>query len=150
MSESSLTLAVYGTLRRGQRNHDLLAGARWLGLGFLSGSLYDVPRTPYRAYPYPAYVSTPQGRVTVEVYELSDAFMLAALDRLEHYLPANEAASQYLRRVVDVIDGPVADAFAYLYNGSPDELGELIPGGDWVSHASGPAAWGHVSSEPAT
>ncbi len=136
MSESSITVAVYGTLRRGQRNHGLLAGARSLGVGLLAGSLYDVPRTPYRAYPYPAFLPTSHGRVAVEVYEVFDAGVLAAIDRLEHYLPADEAASQYLRRVVEVIDGPVADASAYVYNGPPYELGELIPDGDWVAHAS--------------
>ena len=136
MIESSSTLAVYGTLRHGQRNHGLLVGARSLGVGFLAGSLYDVPRTPYRAYPYPALVPTSRGRVTVELYQVVDAAVLAAIDRLEHHRPADEATSQYLRRVVEVINGPVAEASAYLYNGPPDELGELIPDGDWVAHAS--------------
>lgn len=45
-------IAVYGTLRRGQRNHGLLAGAQFLGTGFVIGALFDVPRTPFRAYAY--------------------------------------------------------------------------------------------------
>ena len=135
MSEAILPLAVYGTLRRGQRNHVLLLGARSLGTGFLAGSLYDVPRTPYRAYPYPAFIPSSQGHVTVEVYEVVDAAALAAIDRLEHYLPADEPASQYLRRVLEVMDGPVAEASAYIYNGPLDELGERIADGDWVAHA---------------
>jgi gamma-glutamylcyclotransferase (GGCT)/AIG2-like uncharacterized protein YtfP len=126
-------IAVYGTLRRGQRNHRLLAGAEFLGAGFVSGALFDMPRTLLREYAYPALVESSDGRVAVEVYRLASDEMLAALDALEQYNPSDEAGSEYLRRTVDVFECSVSRAYAYLYHGARDELGDPIATGDWLA-----------------
>jgi gamma-glutamylcyclotransferase (GGCT)/AIG2-like uncharacterized protein YtfP len=36
--------------------------------------------------------------------------------------------------LVDIVDGPVDEAWIYVYNGPPEAKGPPIPDGDWVAH----------------
>jgi gamma-glutamylcyclotransferase (GGCT)/AIG2-like uncharacterized protein YtfP len=128
-----LVVAVYGTLRRGERNHGLLDGAAFLGTGWVSGSIHHIGGTPSWPYAYPGLVPEPAGRVLIEIYRITGDAMLAALDDLEQFDPADPDGSPYARRVVPVIDGPVDHASVYFYQGTGEDLGDIVSGGDWVA-----------------
>ncbi|MEO5939592.1 MAG: gamma-glutamylcyclotransferase family protein [Candidatus Limnocylindrales bacterium] len=140
MTEPPIVLAVYGTLRRGERNDGFLAGATFLGHGTVRGRLHEMARSRLRAYAYPALVAAEVGAVVVELYALPDDASLAAADALEAFDPTDEVGSEYVRRVLPVLNGPVVEAWVYLYNGPPADVGPEIADGDWVAHRarSGP------------
>lgn len=130
-------LAVYGTLRHGERNAPLLRGASFLGTARIAGRLREMRPSATRAYGYPSLVLDGTGQVVVELYGLADASSLAAVDDLEAFDPADDAGSEYVRCAVPVIGGPVERAWVYVYNGPPEEMGEVIPSGDWTAHSPG-------------
>lgn len=101
-------VAVYGTLKQGQENHHLLAGALFLGKDRLRQIvLYDLG-------PYPAARLGASSGIEVEIYKV-DQSMLEAMDTLEEYDPQSETASLYQRARVPSVFG---EAWIYLYNGS--------------------------------
>jgi gamma-glutamylcyclotransferase (GGCT)/AIG2-like uncharacterized protein YtfP len=121
---------VYGSLKRGFRNHRLLAANEFVGAGITE------PR--YRLInlgPYPAMIETGAEplSVTGELYRIDEA-TLASLDRLE------EEGTLYQRIVAPIttLDGGACDqrmvtvsAWTYLWLRQPSEY-PLWPGATWV------------------
>ena len=108
---------VYGTLLRGERNHQLLAEARFVceavtGPGF---ELADLGT-------FPAMLRGRSGGVSGEVYAV-DSQTLAALDRLERH------PHFYRRTRVTLTNGPCAEA--YLLEAEHARGRPRIASGDW-------------------
>ena len=76
---SSLTVFVYGSLKRGFSNHALLYGAAFLG-EYVTPARY----TMYDLGPYPAVSIGGETPISGEVFAV-DGRILAALDELEDY-----------------------------------------------------------------
>ncbi|HTW62152.1 MAG TPA: gamma-glutamylcyclotransferase family protein [Terracidiphilus sp.] len=103
------TIFVYGTLKRGCRNHHFLKSAEFLG-----EALTEPGYRMIDCGSYPGMVRADNGeRVTGEVYRV-DASLLAALDRFE------DAPDEYLRTTIRLSDGRAAQA--YLYRGPTAHL----------------------------
>jgi gamma-glutamylcyclotransferase (GGCT)/AIG2-like uncharacterized protein YtfP len=152
-----LVMFFYGTLKRGERNHErFCGGALNVEEGAVRGDVYDLP------FGYPALVVPGEsiyafgtgdfardaeeqwrlGRELVsllagprafgEIFAFDDPELrLPALDRLEGFDPA-DASSHYLRVLlpVETNEGSVLLAWAYVV----EELsGSHLPGGRWPS-----------------
>lgn len=102
----------------------------YAGRGRIRASLFDLGI-------YPAAIPAQDGStVAGELYELIDApVVLAALDELEGFRPAEPARSLYLRVLTDVRmdDGRTEQAWAYFYN-APLGRAERIESGDYLEH----------------
>jgi gamma-glutamylcyclotransferase (GGCT)/AIG2-like uncharacterized protein YtfP len=122
----------YGTLRTGF-NRTTRAGIdtflRFAGRASIAGKLFDLGI-------YPAAVPASDARVWGEVFEMADAAtVLAALDRIEGYRPAEPDRSLYTRvRVPATLDdGRTEDVWVYFYN-APLGRAPRITSGDYLEH----------------
>ncbi|MYL22650.1 gamma-glutamylcyclotransferase [Halomonas alkaliantarctica] len=113
-------VAVYGTLKRGYRNHTWLEGATLLGQDRLTAlSLYDLG-------PYPGAKREVSRGTVIEVYAI-DARQLARLDELEDFIAHAPHTGVYDRAIFATQHG---EAWCYLYNA--DIEGALrIESGEW-------------------
>ena len=128
MSAEPHAFFVYGTLKRGQSNYHLIAGAVCdAAIATVRGRLYDVG-------PFPALADGDEC-VYGEVLTIDPDVLprlLAILDDLEGYDPIDPDGSMYVRRLVTATDagGRELVAHAYFYNRDPDPFVHL-PGGEW-------------------
>jgi len=124
---------VYGSLRRGQRYHHLIQGARHIGDCQLppSYTLFDLG-------PYPALRTGGGEPVLGEVYAV-DAALLHRLDLLERH------PLEFRRRLVAT---PAGMAWIYLYSRNPAPATPTVEHGDWSRYLSeqGRARAGKTSS----
>ena len=106
---------VYGTLKRGEKNHHWLEGASWQGEAELSGVLlHDLG-------PFPMAVIG-EGTAIGEVYAVEE-HGLARLDELEGY------PRLYDRQMLSLNDG--RRAWVYLVRPRQVRHAPLVVGGSW-------------------
>jgi gamma-glutamylcyclotransferase (GGCT)/AIG2-like uncharacterized protein YtfP len=96
-----MLLFVYGTLKRGERNHRLLAGQRFVGPAVTAPGfrLFDLG-------PYPGMVRAAGGVVRGELFDVSEP-CLVELDEFEG------VPTLFDRAVVELSDGTAAAAYLY-------------------------------------
>lgn len=113
-------VAVYGTLKQGQRNHHWLEGATLIGHDRLAAiTMYDLGSYPG------AKLASSNGTV-IEIYAIN-AKLLARLDELEDYFHHAPDEGVYDRAVLATRHG---EAWCYLYNADIEDTA-LITSGEW-------------------
>lgn len=117
-SSATVMVFVYGTLLRGEPNHDFLAPAR-----LVRGARTEPSFELVSLGPFPAMVPGGEAAVVGEVYEV-DAETLAALDRLEGH-------PDFYRREWIRLEGG-GEVLAYMMAPARVLGRPRISGGDWI------------------
>ncbi|MFJ2826628.1 gamma-glutamylcyclotransferase family protein [Streptomyces sp. NPDC087263] len=129
---------VYGTLRPGERNHDLFLRGRTESEapGRLRGALlYEGPGYPYAVEELGGAGGVVSGELVTALPEAYDE-LLAVLDELEEYAPG-DPRNLYERVAREVTCADGAAVRAWVYVAAPAvaarlrDHGKLIEGGDW-------------------
>ena len=128
-------LAVYGTLRRGFRNHVLLRGCELVWEGFTVLPYEMVVDESCIPYLVPC---DGLRRVYVEVYRVDDE-RLRVLDEFE------DVPREYIR--VEVYVHPVGFAHIYVAPRPPPRAMKTVEGGDFRAFVSSEAACRHLLEE---
>jgi gamma-glutamylcyclotransferase (GGCT)/AIG2-like uncharacterized protein YtfP len=123
-------VAVYGSLRVGFDNHELLANSQPIGKGWLTG--YRMGN--FGDFPGVVFTHEDNQRVRVEWYKVTDS-TLEAMDRLEEYDPAAPERSLFVRKHVQ---SPYGKGWIYVYN-QPFQHADLVEYGDWERAVVRPA-----------
>ena len=119
-------VVVYGTLRKGQRNHYYLRDEKFIG-EFESEPVFSL----YAVSTYPGLIQNGNTSVKMEVYEV-DELKMKQLDTLEGY--SGKVSSHNLYERKNMIT-PFGMAKVYLYNQTYKKT-PLITSGDWVDYNS--------------
>ena len=118
---------VYGTLRKGEANAQLLKGATCIAEQcWTDGDLYDT------GYGYPAMKQTPNSRLFGELYTVTEED-LKRLDQLEGYTAGG--TNNLYERIQQTVYTDKGATIATLYVASRALLlKRKIPNGDWKEH----------------
>ncbi|OLO26768.1 hypothetical protein BTR23_22035 [Alkalihalophilus pseudofirmus] len=122
-----INVFVYGTLRKGEANANLLKRAACIAEQcWTNGLLYDT------GYGYPAMKQEPFSRIYGELYTLSEDD-LKRLDQLEGY--TSGGTNNLYERIEQTVYTDKGTSTAYMYVASKaDLLKRKIPNGDWKEH----------------
>jgi len=121
-----ILVAVYGSLRAGLGNHDLLTRnkAKYVG-EYRTDPYYSL----HSLRTFPALTKNGHTSIVMEVYEI-DYQGLVSVDALENYTPGSKFNNFYVR---EKIDTPYGEAYAYFYVPSTSKL-EKVHSGDWKEY----------------
>ena len=108
----------------------LKSNSDFIGVGHLSGVLYDLGK-----YPGLIYKKDATAEVTGHVFQLNDPVaMLPNLDYYECVGEGFEAPNEYAREIVPVnLNGTIIDCWTYLYVWSTDGL-KIIESGSYLKY----------------
>ena len=126
-------LFVYGSLMGGIQSPIatyLKSNSDFLGIGYLSGALYDLGQ-----YPGLVYEKNGQRTVTGHVFQLNNPIeMLPNLDHYECVGEGFEAPNEYIREIVPVNqNGAILNCWTYLYDWSTEGL-DIIESGNYLAY----------------
>ncbi len=122
-----INIFVYGTLRKGEANAQLLKSATCITEQcWTHGLLYDT------GYGYPAMTQATVSRIYGELYSVTEE-VLVRLDELEGYVEGrNDNIYERIEQTVYTDEGRIT---AYVYTASNvNLLKKKIPNGDWMEH----------------
>ena len=129
-------IAVYGTLRRNNGNHTLLAndGVSFVGKGtcMVSGKMYSNGGFPILSF------KEEQANPVVEVYDVDEKTMLR-VDRLEGYVSPED--HWYNRTAVPVLLDNGTETEAWIYHQDKSLDLPVIESGDWEQRPRVSARW---------
>jgi gamma-glutamylcyclotransferase (GGCT)/AIG2-like uncharacterized protein YtfP len=115
-----VTLFVYGTLKRGCRNHGTMRRATFVGEAATEPAYFMV-----NCGSYPGLVRAGNGQAGMairgELYRV-DEELLAALDRFE------DVPYEYVRETIRLADGSEAETYLFVLHFS----GLMLCGAEWV------------------
>ncbi|WP_433742549.1 gamma-glutamylcyclotransferase [Falsibacillus pallidus] len=124
---SKKLLFVYGTLRRHEKNHSILAKERLAASqAWINGTMFDTGSG------YPTVELQGSSMVYGELYEINEA-ILPALDELEGYRDGEEGS--LFNRTICKVHTDIGEYEAHVYTSGNKKMNkDLIEGGDWRVH----------------